>query len=326
MKSEDLSRRSFLTRIGRAAAVSAVATSVGFAFHRDALNPFAGQPGGDTPVVRDLRVPGAPKKLVVVRGDDPARMTDAALAELGGMGTFISSGDRVVIKPNIGWDRLPEQAANTNPAVVAAVVRACLAAGAASVLVTDVSCNESRRCFARSGIEAAAIEAGASVEIATDARFASTNMGGGVLGTQKVYMPFLEADKVINVPIAKHHSLTGATLAMKNLYGIIGGNRSRLHQNIHTSLADLGSFLRPTLTILDAWRVLRRNGPQGGNLADVEEMRMLIASPDPVAVDAWAGETIFGLGPDSLGHLALCADRGLGTMNHAALELRELTI
>jgi uncharacterized protein (DUF362 family) len=121
------------------------------------------------------------------------------------------------------------------------------------------------------------------------------NIGGAMLGQQLVYDAYLEADKFINIPIAKHHALTRVTLGMKNLYGILGGNRSRLHQDIHNSLADLASFLRPSLVIVDAWRMLLRNGPQGGSLADVEDRKMIVACTDQVAIDAYAGQTFFDL-------------------------------
>ena len=174
-----------------------------------------------------------------------------------------------MLKPNIAWDRTPEQAANTNPDLVAEVVRQCWQAGAKRVIVTDVSCNEPRRCFQRSGIEAAARAEGAEVILPDPDHFREVDMGGVVLKNWPVFTPFLEADKVINLPIAKHHVLTGATLGMKNWYGILGGERNRLHQQIHQSLADLANFMLPTLTFMDCYRVLLRNGPTGGNPEDV---------------------------------------------------------
>ena len=321
-KSTHISRREFLERAGKAAGLAVVVAGAGLALHKQERFPFR-QTAAEV-VVRDLRVKDIPGRLVVVRGEDPARMTSAALHEFGGMSSFVSNGDTVVVKPNIGWDRVPEQAANTNPQVVRVLVRECLAAGAAKVIVTDVSCNDPRRCFYRSGIAQSAEEAGAEVELPSQSRYRPVNMGGVMLGEQLVYGAFLEADKVINVPVAKHHSLTRATLGMKNLYGILGGNRSRLHQDINNSIADLGNFLRPTLTVLDAYRVLLRNGPQGGNLADVEERRMLAVSNDPVAVDAYAGETFFGLAVEDLPYLSLAEHRGLGITDYSALDFREI--
>jgi uncharacterized protein (DUF362 family) len=323
MENRQIDRRTFLERGGKAAGFAAAAVAGGLLIREPQRHPFRVK--DEKAVVRDLRVDGVENKLVAVRGEDPARMTAAALAAFGGMTAFVAKGDFVVIKPNVGWDRRPEQAANTNPDVVAEVVRQCVAAGAARVLVTDVTCNDATRCFNRSGIAAAAREAGAEVQLAQEARFREVNIGGAMLGRQLVYDAYLEADKFINIPIAKHHALTRVTLGMKNLYGILGGNRSRLHQDIHNSLADLASFLRPSLVIVDAWRVLLRNGPQGGSLADVDERKMLVACTDQVAVDAYAGETFFGLAIEDMPWVTLAETRGLGTSDYNSLPLEEVT-
>ena len=158
------------------------------------------------------------------------------------------------------------------------------------MIVTDVSCNESRRCFQRSGIAEAARREGAEVILPEPSRFREVNIGGEVLQNWLVFEPFLNADKIINLPIAKHHGLTGATLGMKNWYGILGGERNRLHQQIHQSLADLAAYMRPTLTMMDAYRVLLRNGPTGGNLEDVSLEKTMIAGTDPVALDAYVAK------------------------------------
>jgi uncharacterized protein (DUF362 family) len=260
--------------------------------------------------------------MSVVQGDSPRLLARRAVDELGGMRRFISRGDVVVLKPNAGWDRTPEQAANTNPEIVSEVARMCFEAGAKSVVVTDVPVNEPRRCFARSGIEAAARAVGAQVVLPEDRKFKDVDLGGEVLSVWPVLEPFLDADKMINIPVAKHHSLTGATLGMKNWYGILGGVRHRLHQRIHESLADLAAFMRPTLTIVDAYRVLVRNGPSGGNLADVALKKTVIASIDPVAVDAYAAKAYFDLDPGRLPYLKFAADRGLGTASFESLRSR----
>ncbi len=319
-----LSRREFLSRTGKAAGLAALTSTAGLALHVRDPRPF--DEDETKPLVRDLRIAGLAPRLAVVHGEDPALLARASIEKLGGMGTFIKRGDVVVVKPNIGWDRMPEQAANTNPAVVREIIQLCLAAGAAKVIVTDVTCNETERCFQRSGIARAAEEAGAEVRRPRESDFTEVNTGGVMLGKQPVLKSFLEADKVINVPIAKHHSLTGTTLALKNLYGIISGNRSRLHQDIHNSLADLGNFLRPTLTVVDAFRILRRNGPQGGNLADVEYTKTLVACADTVAADAYAAETFFGLTSDRLNYLGFAQERGLGTADYRTLPIDEFTV
>jgi uncharacterized protein (DUF362 family) len=270
--------------------------------------------------VRDFRVTAGPFPDVVVARSvtDPAELTRLALLALGGMSRFISRGDIVAIKPNIGWDRTPAQAANTNPLVVAEVVRLCLEAGAHRVVVTDASCNEARRSFQRSGIWQAAHAAGADVLLPAEHRFRGMRIRGELLDHWPVYKPLIEADKVINVPIAKHHNLSLYTGAMKNWYGVLGGRRNRLHQNIHLSIADLATFMRPTLTVLDATRVLLRNGPQGGNLADARDLHQVVAGTDEVAIDSY-GATLIGVDPGRVGYLLLGEARGLGRKSGAAL-------
>jgi len=268
-------------------------------------------------VNRSFTVPPNPNfpEMVVAQGEEPEGLVQRAFEELGGIRRFIARGDVVVIKPNIAWDRTPEQAANTNPRMVAEVVRLCREAGAARVVVTDVSCNEPRRCFNRSGIAEAARSAGAEVILPEERKFQEVNLRGEVLGAWPVFEPFLAADKMINLPIAKHHSLTGVTLGMKNWYGILGGLRNRLHQRIHESLADLADFMRPTLTLMDAYRVLMRNGPTGGDLEDVALKKTLVASTDPVALDAYVAKAYWDLDSRTLRYLKLAQDRGLGRMD-----------
>ena len=258
----------------------------------------------------------------MIQGEDPRLLVRKAFEELGGVRRFISRGDVVVIKPNASWDRTPEQAANTNPMVVAETVRLCLGAGARKVIVTDVTINEPHRCFERSGIGEAARAEGAQVVLPDERKFRDIDLRGEVLGSWPVLDPFLNADKMINLPIAKHHSLTGVTLGMKNWYGILGGPRHRLHQRIHESLADLADFMRPTLTIVDAYRVLRRNGPGGGNLADVELKKTVVAGTDPVALDAYVAKAFWDLDSRTLRYLKLASDRNLGTLNFETLRTR----
>jgi uncharacterized protein (DUF362 family) len=272
------------------------------------LSTVAANVHRDHTVASDAALP----EMVVVQGDDPRALVRRAFADLGGVGRFIAQHDVVVLKPNIAWDRTPEQAANTNPDVVAETVKQCWAAGAKRVIVTDVSCNEAERCFHRSGIAAAARGEGAEVILPDPARFREVNLGGEILQSWKVFEPFLIADKVINLPIAKQHDLTGATLGFKNWYGILGGERNRLHQQIHQSLVDLAAFMLPTLTLIDCYRVLLRNGPTGGNVEDVAVHKTLVAGTDPVALDAYVAKAYWNLDADALPYLKLAEKRGLG--------------
>jgi len=311
----DISRRELLGRLG-AAGVTAAALGAGAWYFHDRRRPAAA-----AAQVPDWRVATAdlPATGAAARGPDAAMNLRRAVAGLGGVERFVSSGDRVLIKPNVGWDRLPAQAANTEPAVVAELVRLCLAAGAARVVVTDISCNDPRRCFARSGVADAARVAGAEVHASGIATVpaALSGLAAGI----EVIDELLRATKVINVPVVKHHGLSRATLGMKNWFGVLGRGRNRLHQSIDRAVAELGATFRPTLTVVDATRVLAANGPQGGSLGDVREVNAVLATVDPVLGDAW-GAAQLGLEPRSLGFVTEAARRGLGGYDlHDVVEL-----
>jgi uncharacterized protein (DUF362 family) len=316
-----LTRREALIQLLRVGGVAAGAGAAAVWLSQHSFRPVpahAEQARRDHRTASDLQLP----HLTVVQGGEPRALVQRALEDLGGVNRFVSRQDVVVIKPNIAWDRTPEQAANTNPDVVAEVVRQCWQAGAKRVIVTDVSCNEPRRCFHRSGIQAAALAEGAEVILPDSELFREVDLGGVVLKSWPVFTPFLEADKIFNLPIAKHHVLTGATLGMKNWYGILGGERNRLHQQIHQSLVDLANFMLPTLTLMDGYRILIRNGPTGGNLEDVVMKKTMVAGTDPVALDAWAAKAWWNLDPEQLPYLQMAAARGLGTVNFAALPVK----
>jgi uncharacterized protein (DUF362 family) len=264
-----------------------------------------------------------PPDLAVVRGTSPAAIARTAVEALGGMGSFVSRGDVVVVKPNIGFDRVPEQAATTNPEVVAEVVRLCLEAGAKQVKVFDRTVNDPRRCYVQSGVAAALKPLGADLQYVNDRKFRKVRLNGRALKEWKIYSDVLEADKVINIPIAKHHSLAKLTMAMKNWMGVIGDRRSRIHQKLDLALVDLASEIRPTLTILDAVRVLVANGPQGGYLEDVRTLNTVVAGVDQVAVDSF-GATLFGLTGRDLGYVREAERAGLGTADLSKLNIHKL--
>jgi uncharacterized protein (DUF362 family) len=227
--------------------------------------------------------------LVVASGEDPYDLVVKAMDAMGGMSRFVSKQDVVVIKPNIGWDRTPEQAGNTNPFVVAALVELAFKAGAKKVKVFDMPCNDARRCYESSGIRRAAEEKGASVFFAdkwntVPAHFSYESPMEG----WPVLRDALECDTFINVPILKHHGLTRLTLSMKNLMGVCAGERGQIHQNIGKKLVDLTDFIQPDLTVIDAYRVLLRNGPTGGDLADVEKPETIIVSHDATLADTFS--------------------------------------
>jgi uncharacterized protein (DUF362 family) len=237
------------------------------------------------------------------------------------MDRFVRQGDRVAIKPNCAWDRTAEQAANTNPELVGELVTQCLAAGAASVVVLDNTCHDAARTFARSGIAAATLAAGGTVAHQKSTGTVELALGGTVLGPWEVLRPIVEADRLINVPVVKHHSLGRGTLGMKNWFGAIVGGRSSLHQRINQVCAELGCAFRPTLTVIDATRVLTAGGPTGGSLDLVRADDLIAVATDPVAADTW-GATLLGLSPEDLPYLAIAARLGVGTTDWQSVATR----
>lgn len=264
-------------------------------------------------------------ELAVVQGPSAPAIVKAAFDALGGVKKFIAGGDIVVLKPNIGWDRTPEYAANTNPEVVAAVARLCLEAGAKKVTVFDRPCVDARRSYKQSGIADAARAAGAEVVFMDDRKFRFMSLAGYALKSWPLYRDVFEADKVINLPIAKVHGLSTVTLGMKNWMGIMGGNRGELHRKLDESLVDVSMKIKPALTILDAVRILTRNGPQGGDLNDVRRLNTVVAGIDQVAVDAY-GASLFGLKPSSVGHIAAAHRAGLGKIDLKQVNIKKIAL
>jgi len=265
------------------------------------------------PAPPDWRIdPAVAGRVAIAGGDGPRANVARALAAMGGIGAFVRPGDRVALKPNCAWDRTAEQAANTNPELIGELVRLCLAAGAASVVVVDNTCHEPARAFARSGIREAAVSAGGAVAHQKSAGTVTMDLGGAVLGDWEVLEPIIAADRVINVPVVKHHSLARGTLGMKNWMGAVVGRRPSMHQRINQVCAELGAAFRPTLTVIDATRVLTGGGPTGGSLDLVRNDDLVAVATDPVAADAW-GAGLLDFGPAELPYLAIAERLGLGT-------------
>jgi len=256
--------------------------------------------------------------IFVATGKAYEQMVQDLVERCGGMAVFVKPGVKVVVKPNIGWDRTVAQAANTHPDVVKTVVKLALDAGASRVKVFDRTCNDRRRCYASSGIKEAVQSLKHSkvrCEYIDDRKFIPVHIKNGKnIQKWEFYKDALEADTYINVPVAKHHGFSRLSLGLKNIMGVIGGMRGRLHFNLAQNLADLNQVIRPDLTIVDATRVLTRNGPQGGNLADVKTFDIIIAATDPVAADAFA-TTLFGLDPSRIDSTVAAYETGLGQMD-----------
>ena len=314
------SRRQFLKMMGGTAGITAAGG--------------AGLLTGSLPtLLRAADAPGNGTRVAIGSGPSAAENARKAVDAVGGIRSFISKGDVVVVKPNIGWDRTPEQAANTNPDVVIALAEMCLSAGAKEVRVFDRTCNEPRRCYVNSGIQQAVEEyakkhhAGSSLRIYhVEARkFQQTDIRDAlVLSRWDLYRDVLEADKVVNVPVAKHHSLANVTLALKNMMGVMGGNRGQVHFRLPECLVDINRKVPTHLTVIDATRILLRNGPSGGNLADVKEVGKVFASADIVGADVVAAEKLFGLTPDSVPHLKKALEEGLGVASPAGIRVVEV--
>lgn len=258
---------------------------------------------------------------VRVENGEPADLLKTALKELGGLKRFISAGDNVVIKPNIGWDRAPQYAANTNPDLVAELVKATFEAGAKSVKVFDRTCNNPLRCYRNSLIEEKASAAGAEVLQVRDNRYKNVAINGQVIKEWPIYKDYLDADKVINVPVAKHHSMGGVTLGLKNLMGVMGDNRGSIHKNFAVKLIDIDSRILPQLTIIDAYRILTDNGPSGGDLDDVKLTKTLIASPCTVTAD-YLGLSLFNHSLEDVDYIHEALKRGLNQFDLSKLNVK----
>ena len=316
-----MERREFIKRTGPAVALAAATGSTGFLFH----NRDTTRLSSVVAKTASFEVPRDPSLPVMTQATntDPRAALNAALDAIGGIGRFVKAGERVVVKPNVGWDRTPAQGANTHPELVGEMVRLCLRAGAAEVKVVDNSCNDPRRSFLRSGILEAGETAGATVLLPAEEDMVEVNLGGRVLTSWPVLRHFIETDRFINMPVIKQHNLTRCTVGMKNLYGILGGRRNRLHQAIEESIVDLAAFVRPTLTVVDGTRVMTRGGPQGGSLDYLTIHNTVICSTDQVAADARSAEYL-DVRPDQVGHIVLAQEAGLGSMDYRTSGFQEI--
>ncbi|MCF6158784.1 MAG: DUF362 domain-containing protein [wastewater metagenome] len=281
--------------------------------------------------------------LVVAHGNisDPARelhtireMVRRALNALGGIDKLVSRGNRVIIKPNIAWNQRPEFAANTNPFVVAALVELCREAGASVVKVMDNPCSVNPEpSYNNSGIATSARQAGAEVIYLDKNRFTDfTIPDGKILKSWSFYEEMVytnEVDVLINVPIAKQHGTSRLSMGLKNVFGMIGGDRGSLHTDIHPKITDLNKFVKIDLTVLDAFRILRNHGPTGGRLDDVDNSpdraRRIIISTDPVAADAY-GATLFGIQPEEVGYIRESHEQELGEIDYRRKGFEELYV
>ena len=289
-----------------------------------AVQPTSGPKTGPSPTAT---AEAQDAYLSVARGSDPRAITLAALAAIGGIERFVKAGDDVIVKPNICVDyRSYEFGATTNPEVVGALVELCRGAGAKRVRVMDSPFGGgSESAYAQSGIAGAVAAAGGEMEAMVPAKFQATDIPEGrEITSWPVYRDVLTADVLIDVPVAKHHSLARLSLAGKNLMGVIT-TRTGIHANLGQRIADLVSLMRPALTVVDAVRTLMAHGPTGGNLDDVRLTNTVIASHDIVAADAYAA-TLFDLTGHDIAYVKAAADMGLGSMDLDSLKIEELAL
>ncbi len=268
-------------------------------------------------------------ELAVVTGTEYDQLVRKAIESIGLNERFVKHGDTVVIKPNIGWDRTVEQGANSHPIIIQTLAKMALDGGASKVQIFDHTCNEKRRCYINSGIQKAIEEIGdrrVRLEHIDERKFVPIDIKNGKSLTRwDIYRDALEADIYINVPAAKHHGLSRLTLGLKNSMGVIGGRRGSLHFGLGQKLADLATVVQPTLTVIDATRLLLRNGPQGGDVKDVKVTDTLIASTDPVAADAYAA-TLFGMKPEDIDSTVAAHKMGLGEMDLAKVKIHQVQL
>jgi len=311
-----LSRRDFLKLTGLAAA-SLAFLEVGCSPQNQA--PASIQAPGPT---------GNQAYLAVAHGEDPAAIVKAALASLGGIQRFVKAGQDVIIKPNICVDyHPPEYAVTTNPLVVAALVTLCRGAGAKRVRVMDspFAGISPTSAYAASGIEAAVKAAGGDMEVMSPIKYAKFDIPQGKSITSwNIYRDVLETDVLIDVPIAKNHSMARLTLGGKNLLGVVS-DPNQLHRDLAQRIADLVSLVRPTLTVVDAYRILVEHGPTGGSLNDVKQANTVIASHDIIAADAF-GATLFGLTGADIPYISKGAEMGLGTLDLSSVKVEEINV
>ena len=262
-------------------------------------------------------------RVVAVHGTDVAAMLAAGITAWGGWSAFIKPGAKVALKPNAGWASTPEQGANTHPALVEACARACLAAGAAEVVLPENSCSPSDKSFEMSGIAAAAQRAGARLYALEDAsQFQTLAVPQGVkLKSVEIARDLLAADCLINLPVAKSHGGATLTIGMKNWMGAVRDRGFWHRNNLHQCIADCSTVLKPHLVIVDATRIMVAKGPRGPG--PLEHPNQIVLGTDPVAVDAYAA-TLFGKEPFAIPYIRIAHDMGIGCGDLARVEVRHL--
>jgi uncharacterized protein (DUF362 family) len=274
-----------------------------------------------------LSSPPLPFDLVAIKGSEPEILFDKGIEALGGMQVFVNKGQKVVIKPNIGWDVSPNRAGNTHPKLIKRIIEHCTKAGAKEIYVVDHTCDEWQRCYSNSGIERAVKDAGGKMAPGNSESYYHEIkiQNGKSLTSCKEHELILGADVFINVPILKSHSGTSLTIAMKNLMGNVWDRRYWHKNDLHQCIADFASFRKPTLNIVDAYNVMKTNGPKGVSVEDVVTMKAQLISTDIVAIDAAAAK-LFGLKPEDIDYVQIASDMKIGRKDLDKLNIKRINV
>ncbi len=318
---QNFGRRQFLARSGKAGISIAAAGLISYQLY-DRYGPTTGVDAESLVTLPDFSVPHKlGQTLSIVKGPDRKATANKAIELLGGIERFVKKGEIVAIKPNVAFASSPMLGATAHPELVAEVVRLCYEARAKQVIVTDNPINDPASCFTLSGIGKAASQAGAKVVLPKDHLFRHTTLEGGKLirNSPVFFGPFENVDKLIGISPVKNHARAGASMSMKNWYGLLGEGRNVFHQDINTIIAELPMMVKPTLVILDGTEVMITNGPTGGSVSDLRRTNTLIASTDMVAADSF-GCTLLGLTVSDLPYLTKAEKAGAGTTNYEVLK------
>lgn len=316
-----LERRQFLARAGKAGASIAAVGLISYLLY-DRYGPTTGVDAESLVTLPDFRVPDKlGQTMSIVNGPDRKATANRAIQLLGGIERFVNKGETVAIKPNVAFASSPMLGATAHPELVAEVVRLCYKAGAKQVIVTDNPINDPASCFTLSGIGKAADQAGAKVTLPKDHLFRHTTLKGGKLirNWPVFFGPLENVDKLIGISPVKDHARAGASMSMKNWYGLLGGRRNVFHQDINTIIAELSMMVKPTLVILDGTEVMMTNGPTGGSRSDLRRANTMVASTDIVAADSY-GCTLLHLKVSDLPYLKKAEKAGAGTTNYDSLK------
>lgn len=317
---QQTNRRDFLLRMLKAGISVAAACSLSYWFY-DSVGPERAGAKEKLVTLPKFSLPDLGGKMSVVTGDDRKETLNLAVKALGGIETFIQKGDRVLLKVNAAFATPPMLSATTNPQLLSELARLCYKAGASSVVITDNPINNPESCFSLTGIGEAARSAGAKVVLPRENYFQPTTLSDATLirNWPILWDPFLGINKVIGVAPVKDHHRSGASMSMKNWYGLLGGRRNIFHQDIHTIIKELAMMVRPTLVVLDGTTTMMTNGPTGGSLADLKQTNTMIVSTDQVAADAF-GATLLGKTSAELPYISKAEAAGLGTADYESLK------